>query len=263
MACSLLLHPVVITVIHQLAFISIAGFTPHHSVFRPLGFVFLLISSIAALSTWEIYVEPGGWVARTVASAFPQIALTYFERMIVRGIAFSPSTTFATATKNGTLREPPVVSAGLKQRYMFGQSVASSMRGLGTSWEVKNIHPFDAANPAYVPPRGRFIVQALVRVVLCWYMHRMCIVIQLRLDQTYITPEHVAFFRRIGDISVAELRVRYIATLTTVGSIYCFIQGGYHLAAAVCVMLNQSAVKDWRPVFGDVTEACRLRHFWA
>jgi hypothetical protein len=54
-----------------------------------------------------------------------------------------------------------------------------------------------------------------------------------------------------------------MATITTVVSIFCFIQGGYSLAAAVSVTMNPNAVKDWRPLFGKLEDSYCLRNFWS
>lgn len=73
----------------------------------------------------------------------------------------------------------------------------------------------------------------------------------------------VPVFRRLGDVTMDELQVRYIATVTTVVSIFCFIQGGYSLASAASVVMNPKAVKDWRPIFGELSDSYCLRRFWS
>ncbi|KAM7198352.1 cytochrome p450 3a7 [Rhypophila sp. PSN 637] len=254
MGCHLYLHPLVISTLQQFLFTLIAGFTSANSLFRHLGLVIFFLCNYVALSFFTDYVEPPGWVARTVASAFPQITLTYFERMIVRKIAYDDGS--AVRVSNS---KPP----SFNQRYKFGNLVATSMRGLDTPWEVKHLHPFSSSDKSYVPSPGIFILRNVLAAVACYLTHRLCITTQLALDQNFMSPSHVPFFRRVGDISLDELKVRYMATVTTVMSIYCFIQGGYSLGSAASVMLDSTAVKGWRPVFGELSEAYCLRQFWA
>ena len=262
MTCRLYLHPLLISTVQQFFFIYAAGFTSRDSVLRPIGFILFLISTFVALSHFEDFVEPPGWVARTVASAFPQISLTYFERMIVRKIAFVDKHEKKVSEEKKPVR-PQSRIASFRARYAFGQEVASSMRGLGTPWEIRNIHHFDSKDPSYVPSVERFVSVNLLKVVLCYFTHKLCITTQLSLDQNYMSPQHVPFFRRLNEVTLAELQVRYIATVTTVVSIFCFIQGGYSLASAVSVIMNPKAVKDWRPIFGELTESYCLRRFWS
>ncbi|KAK3315646.1 membrane bound O-acyl transferase family-domain-containing protein [Apodospora peruviana] len=267
----LYLHPLVTSTFQQLLFTFIAGFTSPNSILRPLGFVIFLLCNYVALSSFTDYVEPPGWVARTVASAFPQITLTYFERMIVRKIAYDSSIVNTNSRKsddaapngNGHVAASDNKPPSFSQRYKFGNLVATSMRGLGTPWEVRHLHPFRSSDKSYVPPPGIFILRHVLAAVACYFTHRLCITTQLALDQNFMSPGHVLFFRRVGDVSLDELKVRYIATVTTVTSIYCFIQGGYSLASAASVMLDSSAVKGWRPVFGELSESYCLRQFWA
>lgn len=263
MACRLYLHPLLISTVQQFLFIYVAGFTSSGSLLRPLGFGFFLVSTFVALWNYEDFVEPPGWVARTVASAFPQICLTYFERMIVRKIAFADGRGKKPPGQDGKPTQPNSKISNFSSRYAFGQEVASSMRGLGTPWEIRNIHHFDSKDPSYIPSASVFVPLNLLKVTLCYYTHRLCIYTQLGLNQQHMTPEHVPIFRRLNQITLAELQVRYIATITTVVSIFCFIQGGYSLASALSVALNPKTVKNWRPVFGQLTDSFCLRHFWS
>lgn len=288
MAChNLALHPLVISTFHQFLFIFIAGFTSARSTIRPLGFIIYLLTTAVALSSFTDYVEPPGWVARTVASAFPQITLTYFERIIVRritfedhggklasdekpnGVANGAANGFANGTANGaaksesTAKANPGKLAQFRSRYAFGQLVASSMRGLGTSWQIKHIHHFDPNDPSYVPARWGFVARNLLQFVTCYFIHRFCTDVQLSLDRDLMTPENVSFFTRLGELSLEEVKVRYAATVTTVFSIYCFIQGGYSLGAAGAALVNSEAIKDWRPIFGKLSSCYCMRRFWA
>ncbi|KAF5983168.1 cytochrome P450 monooxygenase [Fusarium bulbicola] len=256
MSCRLYLHPLVISTAQQFFFIYIAGFTSRTSILRPIGFIIFLLSTFIALATFEDFVEPPGWVSRAIISAFPQISLTYFERMIVRKIAY-------TEDREKKDQEPQSTIAEFRKRYVFGQQVASSMRGLGTPWEIRNIHHFDSKDPTYVPAATPFVCINLLKVLLCYFVHKMCITTQLSLDQQYMAPNYVPIFRRISEVSLVELQVRYMATVTTVVSIFCFIQGGYSLASAASVTMNPKAVKDWRPIFGELNESYCLRQFWS
>ncbi|KAF7557886.1 hypothetical protein G7Z17_g252 [Cylindrodendrum hubeiense] len=263
MACRLYLHPLLISTVQQFFFIYVAGFTSRDSVLRPIGFVLFLLSTFVALSNYENFVEPPGWVARTAASAFPQISLTYFERMIVRKIAFVDGQDKKSSNEDKKTAKPQSRISKFRSRYVFGQEVASSMRGLGTSWEIRNVHHFDSQDPSYAPPAMLFISSNLLKVIFCYFTHKLCIHTQLGLDHQYMSPEHVPIFRRLGHVTLAELQVRYIATITTVVSLFCFIQGGYSLASAVSVTMNPKAVKDWRPLFGELADSYCLRQFWS
>jgi hypothetical protein len=264
----ILLHPLIMSTVQQYLFIFIAGFTAPSSAIRPLGFIILLITSYFAISSFDLYVDAPGWVARALVSAFPQTTLTYFERMIVREVSYSGKT--STVHQNGHVVKEEKVDAGtgktagtFRNRFAFGQEVATSMRGLGTPWEIKNIHPFSRKDPTYVPSVIRFVFWNGCKFVLCWYCHTWCIDTQLSLDKSYMVPENVAFFRRLNQVSWEEFKIRYIATVTTVVSLYCFMNGLYSFAAAVAVATKPSSIKNWRPVFGDLEEGYNLRRFWS
>jgi hypothetical protein len=255
--------------LQQYLFIFIAGFTAKKSPIRPIGFIMLLITSYLAVSSFQLYVDTPGWVARALVSAFPQTALTYFERMVVRKVSYSEDTASvqkkgdAVDGKNIKLDTEDEVQPTLGERFRFGQEVATSMRGLGTTWEIKNIHPFSRKDPAYVPPVLNFVLWNGLKFVLCWYIHTWCIDVQLSLDKSIMVPENVAFFRRLNQISWEEFKIRYIATVTTVVSLYCFMNGLYSFAAAVAVTVKPRSTKKWRPIFGDLEEGYNLRRFWS
>lgn len=262
-----LLHPLIMSMLQQYLFIFIAGFTAPTSAIRPLGFMILLVTSYFAISSFEIYVDAPGWVARALISAFPQTALTYFERMVVRKVSYTSNT--PKVLQNGDIVKGKDFNARtgntstFRNRFAFGQEVATSMRGLGTPWEIKNIHPFSRKDPTYVPPMVRFVLWNGFKFVFCWYCHTWCIDRQLSLDKSYMANENVTFFRRLNQVSWEELKIRYIATATTVVSLYCFMNGLYSFAAAVAVATNPSSIKNWRPVFGDLEEGYNLRRFWS
>ena len=270
-----LLHPLIVYAFQHFLFVLVAGFTKPRSFLRPLGFVFLAFSSWRALSTFTTYIDTPGWVPRAVASAFPQTMLTYFERVLVRQL--SPPTNNEDHKRESIDRrecamghENPLRadarrldSRSFQSRWEYGTHVASSMRGLGTPWEIRNVHPFSRRDPQYVPSPLNFVLWKATTVILCIWVHTFCIETQLSQDQNLMTPEFIPIFGRLSHVSMEEITVRLIATCTTLTSIYCFIQGGYSFVAMVSVCVRPSAVKEWRPVFGPAIDSYNLRRFWA
>jgi hypothetical protein len=256
-------HPLLISTFQQYLFVFVAGFTQKSSVLRPFGFLALFTTSYIALSSFSFYVEPPGWLPRALASAFPQITLTYFERMLVRKVSYSESGT--EPEKNDGVSRGDTGSnrpSNFRSRMIFGQEVATSMRGLGTSWEIKGIHRFSAQNPLFTPSPLNFIVSNIFKCILCFFVHNWCVDVQIGLDRRYLRPENVAFFRRLGEISIEEFHVRCIATVATQAGSCCWINGMYSIAGVISVALKPSSVEDWRPIFGNIWEACTMRRFW-
>ena len=269
-----LLHPLIVYALQHFLFVLIAGFTKPQSILRPLGFIFLAFSSWQTLSTFTTYIDTPGWVPRAVASAFPQTMLTFFERLLVRKLALhvedEDHNNQAIDREERKTRNEKLCASGkcpetknFQSRWDFGNRVASSMRGLGTPWEIRNVHPFSATNPQYAPSPLSFVLWKAITVVSCVRAHTFCIETQLSQDQSLMAPEFIPIFRRLGHVSVEELIVRLIATCTTLVSIYCLIQGGYSFTAMVSVCVRPSAVKEWRPVFGPAIDSYSLRRFWA
>lgn len=56
-----------------------------------------------------------------------------------------------------------------------------------------------------------------------------------------------------------------IQLLSTIGfwvRLYCVIEGSNAVASAIAVSLGLSKARDWRPIFGSLSEAYTLRNFW-
>jgi hypothetical protein len=266
LACSSswLLHPLTIYTVQHCVFALIAGYTKPSSIFRPLGFAFLAISSWQALSTFDTYIDIPGWVPRAIASAFPQTMLTYFERMFASRMTFPETDKPTEKAKQDSSSSDKGKTSGertFKSRWEFGNTVATSMRGIGTPWEIREVHPFSKADPEYVPSPLYFVLSSMMKVVICLWLHTICIDIQMNLR--FLSAQYIPLFRRLGQATTEELAERLYATVTTLTALYCFVQGGYSLAATVSVCLKPSTVKDWRPVFGSLRDTYTLRRFWA
>jgi hypothetical protein len=157
---------------------------------------------------------------------------------------------------------PPKQARGWNRaRWAYG--LISYPRGVGTSWQIRNIATFSRTSPSWVPPRRHFVFSRMFKF-LCLYalsrLYRRCKrLIPFQHDD--FAPYKVHFFRRIGDVTTHEIAVRLYFPANTFLPFY-FGHGAMHcLISSIAVALGDSPA-GWPPLYGDVRDGYSLRGFW-
>ena len=147
-------------------------------------------------------------------------------------------------------------------RMRFGYFAAVTTRNVGTAFEIKGIPPFSQRDPNYVPSKGRFLSQSVMRLVSC-YLTLDLLTFASQPDQNPILYQHDRIpWKNPANLSVEHLIVRSASTLGFWVGLYCVIQAYMGAIAFVLVALDLNEVRHWPPGFGPVSEAYTLRRFW-
>lgn len=148
-------------------------------------------------------------------------------------------------------------------RLTFGLDVATSSRCCGTPFEVKNVPPFSARDPAYVPSRAVFLRQAVSAIVFYYLtMDLLSLGDDPAKTAVFFAPEKIPIFSRRHELSAEELIVRFVGCMFFVFSARFFVTILANLIAIVAVALLGQDVRHWRPVYGPLKEAYSIRQFW-
>ena len=269
----LFLHPLILFFIENIVFVLIAGFTPQRSAIRFLGLFFMILCTSLAMYCYQDFINSTGWAGRVLAGNLFLLPVTFFDRLILRGWAYREN--YGPGTQKSTEKSMANESAGPNQRkdndtssiavsarLAFGQELSSSMRGVGSYWEVKGVPPFSTSDAQYVPSVFPFVLRNLLSIVLCYVIHDIAADAQLNLDYSLLSPSCVPVLSRVNKISKEELFVRSISTLGYWIVQYCLIQSFYSLFTILDVCSKPNEVKQWPPIFGSIADAYTMRGFW-
>ena len=283
MSPSWLFHPLFIFQLEQLFVALTAGFTSPHSPLRYFGFTAVVLCTCLSIATFNTYIYSTGFASRTLAGATFTVPWVYFERLLMRrwsvadvdAVNVRPHVEnegrekdIAGKSQNGRndkrlgKKEKSSIPSTFGERLAFGFKVSGSGRGVGTSWEVKNVPHFSATDPAYLPPWSTFLLQRSLLMVGCWVAHDFAIDAMLNLDPTMLIPSYVPFLSRIGSVSSSEIYARTVSTLAYWVAQYCIITFFHSLFAVLTVSLKPTELWLWRPCFGDFKQAYSVRKFW-
>ena len=147
-------------------------------------------------------------------------------------------------------------------RFSFGQKVSGTVRGEGTSREMKDVPHFSSRDPQWIPFPIVVIVWRLAIIVLCFFLNEHVMDARLAVDHDLMLPSHVPFLTRIGEITQDEVVARLIVGVCTWTSGYCLIQILFACPALIAVCFKPSAVALCRPAFGSIQDAYTVRGFW-
>ena len=195
--------------------------------------------------------------------------MIYFDRLIYRKWAYEDrraifGTTPIKSVKND-LHDSDTVADGedtSSSRFSFGQAVSGTVRGEGTSWEVKDLPHFSSDDPQWVPSPIVFIVWKLAIIVSCSFLNEYVMDARLAVDHDLMLPSRVPFLTRIGEITQDEVVARLIVGVGTWTSGYCLMQILFGCPTLIAVCFKPSAVALCRPAFGSIQDAYTLRGFW-
>lgn len=148
-------------------------------------------------------------------------------------------------------------------RLRFGFVEAFRLRHVDTPWEAKNVPPFRAGDPAFVPRKSWFVIHASCRMLLC------AAVLDLASfapppdpSSVRFAPSRIPLLVRLREVDGAELVTRVVAVMGHWVLMYCMIQMLYLGLAVFSVSMGFTNVRVWRPLFGDVRDSWSVRNYW-
>ena len=224
------------------------GFTPADSFWRratlPFQFWIIWIATRGGrMGTYGSMIDP------LVTGYAVTYILDYVDRVLLQRWSFEaggPTRTF----KSGS-RRPDTFWARLK----FGFDAATSRRHLNSPYEVKNCPP--PGDPS------RFFFETLRSVILCYlFIDINDLVAQSGQDISHFSPDKVAFFSRLGQVTLEEVVVKLAVAAILWATTYCMIRMTYDAIAIVAVTLRITGTEAWRPLFGSVWDMYSVRTFW-
>ncbi|KAM0801166.1 membrane bound O-acyl transferase family-domain-containing protein [Usnea florida] len=196
--------------------------------------------------------------------------MIYFDRLLYRKWAYEDRRAiFGTAPVKGVKNDAHSSKTvaddeedTFSSRFSFGQKVSGTVRGEGTSWEVKDVPHFSSGDPQWIPSPIVFIVWRLAIIVSCFFLNEYVMDARLAVDHDLMLPSHIPFLTRIGEITQHEVVARLIVGVCTWTSGYCLMQILFACPALIAVCFKPSAVALCRPAFGSIQDAYTVRGFW-
>ena len=144
-----------------------------------------------------------------------------------------------------------------------GLEATFSCRWSGTPREVRNVPLFSNHDPSYEPTRTTFLRNHTFVLVWCYLILD---VLSLGADpektKIFFAPAMIPFFTRLGEVSGEEVAMRIFGVLGSGLGVFCSQKGVYSILALIAVGLGLSEPRDWRPLFGSVSDAYTVRRFW-
>lgn len=246
-----------------------AGFTSPNSYSRIGVFAILSIYAWLCISNFSKYIQSTGFLASTIAAAMICVPLVYFDRLLYRKWAYEDRRAIFVTARIKSVSDDRVEASSISDdrdtfgsRFAFGQEVAGTVRGPGTSWEVKNLPAFSSSDNEWVPSPIIFIVWRLAVIISCFILNDYAIDARMALDHDLMLPSNVPFFSRIGEVTHGEYWTRLIVGVSTWLNGYCSMQVLFNCPALISVCFKPNDVALWRPAFGSILDAYTMRGFW-
>ena len=254
----------------------ILGFTTPTSVIRLASLPLVAICSAICVPACKAALFRNSWAALVGGYSITYL-FQYITLALLSGCSYeSDGPASQLASRRGIEKEHaqqkihdgpiklPTLTQSFWMRLQFGISATSSFRWTGTERQVKNIPHFSASDPSYVPSRATFLRQTAIKVVV-YYLFIDLLGLggnDEGMSAALFDSSKVPFFTRLDQISLAEVLMRYSATLAAGLGIYCSQEGLYSILAFVTVALGLSKAEYWRPRFGAMGDAYTVRRFW-
>ena len=270
---SLLLHPLSIYLFQTTLAACVLGFTSPSSPLRLTGLA-LQVTCVAILVSTSLHHTGRIFWASYFAGSGLTCLLQYIETALLsrwtfetQGIGSSAQRSSITSSANESSskdKHKGTFHGTVWHRLRFGYRSIYSHRNIGTPNEVKNVPPFSAVDPQYVPSRARFLVDKAVIFLFCYMILDLATSGSPQPDANAInfSIRKVPLFSRLATVSGEELVIRLVTTLGLWVSLYCVLQAGTSLYAFVFVALCIDQPRDWPPSFGSLREAYSVRQFW-
>jgi len=260
-----LLHPFLLFLTAQTTLTVTAAYTGRDSRFRYAGFVFLLLCAYYMPSLLASYSAATGWAGRVIATGVATNAMGYLDRLILRKWDFAdyelmkqkPETT-RTASESAEVlyRSLPAT------RMEFGSEVAGDARGIGRSWQVKNVPRFSKLQPSFVPSKTAFLMVNSITLLACFYLHNNTQSWLCQLHASTWASAHSSMVTSLASADVDALGARMLISAGYWVQLICFIQFFYSLAGILATLPDESQIRLFPPLFGSFHDAYSLRNFW-
>ena len=246
-----------------------AGFTSPASIQRLVIFALLTTYTWLCISNYSKYIQSTGLVSLIIISSISSVPLIYFDRLIYRKWAYEDRRAIFGTAPNKSVKNDAHGSDTVADdedtsgsRFSFGQEVSGTVRGPGTSWEVKGLPNFSSSDPQWIPSPIVFIAWKLAIIVPCFFLNEYVMDARLAVDHNLMLPSRVPFLTRIDEITQDEVVARLIIGVCTWTSGYCLMQIFFGCPALIAVCFKPSDVALWRPAFGSIQDAYTVRGFW-
>jgi hypothetical protein len=160
----------------------------------------------------------------------------------------------------------PPPGSSTTRRLTWAVSLAANPRGIGTTWQIRNLPSFSRKDPSYVPLRRSFIIQ---RIATCLFFYVMMKSFRVVDEEIFIaslrdgdySEYKESVIRRIGDVSMRELFIRAWLPFHSFINVWCQHQCLHCLLSVSAVVLGDEPHR-WPPLYGYIREAYSLRRFW-
>lgn len=257
------MHPGFYLVAEFVTAVLVIGFTPADSNLRLWGLAWNIFCVFKCIPLCMQYMVRTPWGALLGGFAisylyhYLDIALlsrwSFEHRAPVSGLV-KPS---AVISKRSQVDPVPNSKSVLQQRLLFGLSVGSTFRFIGTPYEVQSVPPARATTRKGYFRRTYAVV--LVSYIVLDFINSIN---DPEIASKFLGLKNVPLFTRLHEVSAEELIIRLFTVLAAGISLNC-VQGGiYHLIGLFAVSFGISAPTAWPPFYGSPREAYTLRRFW-
>ena len=253
-------HPIVAAIVINTALYLALGFVPPRLHLQLPVLVFFSSYAISALYAFSRHIQTTSWLGCAIGGALWTPPVLYWDRAILRGLSWKNRKAIFKVPKEK--RNKVDTEDTFKSRYNFGSNVVNSIRGLGTTFEVKYVPQWSATDSKYIPSPTSFVATRLITILLCIYLNSWCIKTRARVDQTLVQQSKIPFFTRINEITIDDVQTRFTIGLIQWVQGYCILQFLFGIPGLIIVLLNPSELQNMRPDFGPVSEAYTLRGWW-
>ncbi|EAW16874.1 uncharacterized protein NFIA_002240 [Aspergillus fischeri NRRL 181] len=165
-----------------------------------------------------------------------------------------------------TTKHEPGKRPGKPSRLRLALRLATSTRGVGTKWQVKNIPPF----PAWVTSadgsvdRMRFLIRQTA--ILMWqylaldllYFGYFARFYQLQSFTHAPGTEFLGYYNPTAIQQGARLAIAIVFMV----ALRLLLDWAYRCFSVISVGIKLTPPEDWPPLFGSIANAYTLRNFW-
>ena len=146
-------------------------------------------------------------------------------------------------------------------RWLAG--VVFNPRGIGKSWQIRNIPPFSRTNKSFCPSRKAFIWKRILQILLFTIMLEVYAEIHLLISpkRDDFMDEKIHFFSRLKDVTLREIVIRLWLPFSTYLPMYLEFSSLHCLVSVIAVTFGDNP-SQWPPLYGDIRDAYSMRRFW-
>ncbi|KAH8599969.1 hypothetical protein B0O99DRAFT_346833 [Bisporella sp. PMI_857] len=252
---------IILTVTQLLLYVILLGFTPPRSLLRPAALPLL------TFLLWNLYQTCYLGVPLDILNAMiGGFASGWWVQYIVSALILQEHypTAPSSAPQNAVPERSPAKKGTFWNRTWYGLKKINSQRNLGTEKEAKKIPHFSTSDPSYVPSRRAFLVQKGAAIITCYLLLDLLTLNppDVSSNATTFSAEKVRLLSRITELSGEEVKTRAMASIGQWVASYIFLTMAHSVLAFATVLLRFYEPRDWRPLFGSITELYSVRRFW-